>query len=136
MTVFNHMSYPNPKHDTAAWDREFVLLVMCAAMIMAAGLIWPRAHADAEALVVAEDRDASQSVQHTVTGTLINLDLKTGKGMLKTDLGKPVFFDLVRPDLFQSVSVGEHVSIVLNEQGQAVKVMETPPAELLTPTDR
>jgi len=56
--------------------------------------------------------------------------------MLKTDLGKPVFFDLVRPDLFQSVSVGEHVSIVLNEQGQAVKVMETPPAELLTPTDR
>ncbi len=126
----------SPKRETAAWNRNPAFVVMCAAMIMAAGLISPRAHADADALVVAEDRDASQSVQHTVTGTLINLDLKTGKGMLKTDLGKPVFFDLVRPDLFQSVSVGEHVSIVLNEQGQAVKVMETPPAELMTPTDR
>lgn len=134
MTVFLPMS--DSRRGTVAWDRELVLVVMCAAMIMAAGFIWPRAHADAAAFVVAEDRGSSQSVQHTVTGTLINLDLKTGKGMLKTDLGKPIFFDLVRPDLFQSVSVGEHVSIVLNEQGQAVKVMETPPAELLTPTDR
>ena len=126
-----------PKHGTAAWNRNPAFVVMCAAMIMAAGLIGPRAHADADALMVADDQGASQSSDdHTVSGILSNLDLKTGKGMLKTDLGKPIFFDLVRPDLFQSVSVGQRVSIVLNKQGQAVKVMETPPAELPTPTDR
>ena len=135
MTVDTPMSDPN--RETVAWNRNPALVVMCAAMIMAIGFIWPRAQADAEALVVAADQGTSQpSDDHTVTGTLNNLDLKTGKGMLKTDLGKPIFFDLVRPDLFQSVSVGQRVSIVLNKQGQAVKVMETPPAELPPPPDR
>lgn len=135
-TVFIPMTYPNSKRVKTAWDRNLALVVMCAAMIMAVGFLGPCAHADQDALV-AERVDAQTAPQpshyHTVTGTLSHLDLKTGKGMLKTDLGKPIFFDLVRPDLFQSVSVGQHVSIVLNEQGQAVKVMDTPPAEVLSP---
>ncbi len=109
---------------------------MCipAMMMLVLCLIVNASHADAGEQAT---NDHEQSIaHHTVTGTLTTLDLKVGKGMLKTDLGKPIFFDLVRPDLFQSVSVGQHVSIVLNNQGQAVKVMETPPAELLTPADQ
>lgn len=70
---------------------------------------------------------------HVVTGTLGQLDFDTGKGLLKTDLGKPVFFEMIRPELFRRLSVGQRVTIGMNEQGQAVKVMETPPAELPSP---
>ncbi|MGZ8386312.1 MAG: hypothetical protein ACXWWI_10145 [Nitrospira sp.] len=81
-----------------------------------------------------ETKEHEQSTaHHTVTGTLTTLDLKAGKGMLKTDLGKPLFFNLVRPDLFQSVSVGQRVSVTLTEDGQVVKVMEAAPAELPGP---
>lgn len=81
----------------------------------------------------ATNQQEQSTAHHTVTGMLTTLDLKAGKGMLKTDLGKPIFFDLVRPDLFQSVSVGQRVSITLTERGQVVKVMEAAPAELPGP---
>ncbi|MCS6304186.1 MAG: hypothetical protein H8K07_11040 [Nitrospira sp.] len=70
---------------------------------------------------------------HVVTGTLDQLDFDTGKGLLKTDLGKPVFFEMIRPELFRRLSVGQRVTIGMNEQGQAVKVMEIPPGELPSP---
>lgn len=121
-----------PKRERAGRGWILAPVVMCAVMIMVADFIGHRAHADG--LVAADDQGASQSPdQHTVTGVLSNLDFKSRKGMLKTDLGKPMFFDFTRPDLFQTISVGQRVSIVLNEQGQAVKVMETPPAEVLPP---
>ncbi len=81
----------------------------------------------------ATNEQEQSTAHHTVTGTLTTLDLKAGKGMLKTDLGKPLFFNLVRPDLFQSVSVGQRVSVTLTEDGQVVKVMEAAPAELPGP---
>lgn len=77
-------------------------------------------------------RDSRPS-DHVVTGTLDQLDFKTGKGLLKTDLGKPIFFDIVRPELLRRLSVGQRVTIEMNEQGQAVKVMEIPPVELPVP---
>lgn len=70
---------------------------------------------------------------HVVTGILDQLDFETGKGLLRTDLDKPVFFQIVRPELFRGLSVGQRVTIGMNEQGQAVKVMEIPPVELPVP---
>ena len=70
---------------------------------------------------------------HVVTGTLDQLDFGTGKGLLKTDLDKPVFFEIVKPELFRRLSVGQRVTIGMNEQGQAVKVMENSPVELPNP---
>ena len=72
-------------------------------------------------------------LDHVVTGTLDQLDFDTGKGLLKTDLGKPVFFQMIRPELFKRLSVGQRVTIGMNEQGHAVKVMEVPPVELPIP---
>jgi hypothetical protein len=133
MRMLPLIAHPTPDGTSAPTFLSMVMYIP-ATMILAVSLMGNASHADAGAQAT---NDHEQSIaHHTVTGTLATLDLKVGKGMLKTDLGKPIFFDLVRPDLFQSVSVGQHVSIVLNEQGQVVKVMETPPAELLTPTDQ
>lgn len=68
-----------------------------------------------------------------VTGTLQELDLTRMKGMLKTDLGKPIFFQVVKPHLFEGLSVGEKVSIQLDREGRAIKVIEMPVPELGQP---
>jgi len=86
----------------------------------------------AETVEVSRDSDDPR-VDHVVSGTLDQLDFATRKGLLKTDLGKPVFFEMVRPELFRRFSVGQRVTIGINEQGQAVKVIETPPVELPNP---
>jgi hypothetical protein len=70
---------------------------------------------------------------HVVTGTLTMIDLNTGKGMIKTDLGKPIFFQISRPDQFSHLSIGNVVTIQLDEEGRAVKVIEALPAELPPP---
>ncbi len=67
---------------------------------------------------------------HIVTGTLAMLDLAAGKGMLKTDLGKPVFFEVTRPELFSRITVGDRLTVQLDEQGRTVKVMEAVVTEL------
>jgi hypothetical protein len=67
---------------------------------------------------------------HIVTGTLTLLDLEAGKGMLKTDLGKPIFFEVSRPDLFSRITVGDRVTVQLDEQGRTVKVTEALVTEL------
>jgi cold shock CspA family protein len=71
---------------------------------------------------------------HVVTGTLAMIDLNTGKGMIKTDLGKPIFFQISRPDQFSHLSIGNVVTIQLDEEGRAVKVIEAVPSELPPPS--
>lgn len=61
----------------------------------------------------------------TVSGVLEQLDLNTSKGMLKTATGKPVFFEIVKPELFRDISVGQRVTIQLDERGRAVKAIES-----------
>ncbi len=70
---------------------------------------------------------------HTISGTLSMLDVEAGKGTLTTDLDKPVFFRLTRPDLFERLSIGDRVTIQLDEEGRAVKVIEALPAEVHEP---
>ena len=71
--------------------------------------------------------------QLRVTGTLAKLDMEAGKGMLMTDLEKPIFFRLDRPELFQRMSIGDRVTMQLDEDGRVVKVIETLPAEVHEP---
>jgi hypothetical protein len=82
-----------------------------------------------ESSLALEQADA----EHRVTGTLAKLDLAAGKGMLMTDLEKPIFFRLDRPDLFERLSVGDRVTMQLDDEGRVLKVIETLPAEVHEP---
>lgn len=70
---------------------------------------------------------------HIISGTLSMLDVGAGKGILTTDLDKPVFFRLTRPDLFERLSIGDRITIQLDDEGRAVKVIEALPAEVHEP---
>jgi hypothetical protein len=82
-----------------------------------------------------EDRVAAEAEQGgmVVSGTLEELDLTRMKGMLKTDLGKPIFFQVPKPQLFERLSVGEKVTIQVDQEGRATKVIDTPVPELKQP---
>jgi hypothetical protein len=60
----------------------------------------------------------------TVTGVIERLDLSAKKGLIKTATGKPVFFEIVKPELFKGMSIGQRVTLQLDEHGRAVKAIE------------
>lgn len=68
-----------------------------------------------------------------VSGTLEELDLTRMKGLLKTDLGKPIFFQVTNPQLFERLSVGQKVTIQVDQEGRATKVIDIPVPELKQP---
>jgi len=82
-----------------------------------------------DVLVVLEPPQA----QLEVTGTLAKLDMSAGKGMLLTDLEKPIFFRLDRPELFERLSIGDRVTMQLDDDGRVLKVIETLPSEVHEP---
>jgi len=59
-----------------------------------------------------------QGTGDIVSGILEEFDLSRMKGMIRTDLGKPVFFAVSKPELFKGLTVGERITIQVDEQGR------------------
>ena len=83
--------------------------------------------------VTAEGTDGTL---HLVSGTLLKLDLTAGRGMLRTDLGRPIYFDVPKAYLFENVIVGAHIALRLDDQGRALKVMDTSLPDLVAQPDQ
>ena len=78
--------------------------------------------------------EAQEPELHLVSGILLKLDLKNNRGLLTTDLGGPVYFEVPNAYLFENVTVGARISLRLDEEGRALKVMDTSvPDVILTP---
>lgn len=73
---------------------------------------------------------------HLVSGTLLKLDLATGRGLLRTDLGRPIYFDVPKAYLFENVIVGARIALRLDDEGRAVRVMDTSIPDLVTEPDQ
>lgn len=78
----------------------------------------------------AQQGNVDRDVQ-VVTGTLTKLDLDVGKGLVTTDLGKPIFFEVTKPHLFQNLSVGARVTVEIDGEGRANKAIDASIAEFL-----
>ncbi len=70
---------------------------------------------------------------HLVAGTLSKLDLPNGRGVLTTDLGRPIYFDVPNAYLFENVTVGARIAIRLDRYAHAVRVMDTSVADVVQP---
>ena len=68
-----------------------------------------------------------------VSGTLMKLDLAEREGRLATDVGRQVAFHIPKPKLFVHLSVGQRVTVKLDNIQQAIGVMETTTPELRAP---
>ena len=102
-------------------------------LLLCAGLLDVRC---AEAALLAQSAEPTietPTSHHTVTGTLTVLDMSAGKGMLKTDLEKPIFFRIDQPSLFGHLSIGDRVTMQIDNEGHALKVIKALPAEVHEP---
>ena len=73
---------------------------------------------------------------HLVSGTLLKLDLDTGRGLLRTDLGRPIYFDVPKAYLFENVIGGARIALRLDDQGRALRVMDTSIPDLVAEPDQ
>jgi hypothetical protein len=73
---------------------------------------------------------------HLVSGTLLKLDLTAGRGLLRTDLGRPIYFDVPKAYLFENVIVGARIALRLDDQGRALRVMDTAIPDLVAEPDQ
>ena len=80
--------------------------------------------------------EGTEAPLHLVSGTLVKLDLSTGRGLLRTDLGRPIYFDVPKAYLFENVIVGAHIALRLDDQGRALKVMDTSIPDLVPAPDQ
>jgi hypothetical protein len=80
--------------------------------------------------------DVKEGPLHLVSGTLLKLDLSNGRGLLKTDLGRPIYFDVPNAYLFENVIVGARIALRLDEEGRAIKVMDTSIPDVVVPPDQ
>ncbi len=73
---------------------------------------------------------------HLVSGTLLKLDLPAARGLLRPDLARPIYFDVPKAYLFENVIVGARIALRLDEEGRAVKVMDTSIPDLVGQPDQ
>jgi len=106
-------------------------LSTCAAVLLGAVLL---AAMSLPPAIAAEGTEASSL--HLVSGTLLKLDLTAGRGLLRTDLGRPIYFDVPKAYLFENVIVGARIALRLDEEGRAVKVMDTSIPDLVAEPDQ
>ncbi len=67
---------------------------------------------------------------------MLKLDLLNGRGVLRTDLGRPIYFDVPKAYLFENVIVGARIALRLDEEGRAIKVMDTAIADVVIQPDQ
>ena len=80
--------------------------------------------------------EGTEGSLHLVSGTLLKLDLTTGRGLLRTDLGRPIYFDVPKAYLFENVIVGARIALRLDEEGRALRVMDTSVPDLVAEPDQ
>jgi hypothetical protein len=85
------------------------------------------------AVTIAASPEQAAQDSHVVAGTLQELDLTKMTGKIKTDLEQTVAFTITKPDLFKGLSVGERITVRLDDQGHVIKVMNTTVPELPSP---
>ena len=80
--------------------------------------------------------EGTEGSLHLVSGTLLKLDLTAGRGLLRTDLGRPIYFDVPKAYLFENVIVGARIALRLDEEGRALRVMDTSVPDLVADPDQ
>jgi hypothetical protein len=86
--------------------------------------------------VMSATAEGTEASLHLVSGTLVKLDLSTGRGLLRTDLGRPIYFDVPKAYLFENVIVGARIALRLDDEGRAVRVMDTSVPDLVGQPDQ
>ncbi|MGE0645988.1 MAG: hypothetical protein AB7P24_20230 [Nitrospira sp.] len=68
-----------------------------------------------------------------VSGVLESVNLESNTIQIRNSLDQPIFLKLTKPHLLENITPGERVTVVVNEQHEIIKLIETPIPELSPP---
>jgi hypothetical protein len=71
-----------------------------------------------------------------VSGVLEFVSLESNTVRLRNPLGQPIILKIRKPHLLDHVTVGDHVTVVVNEDHEIMKLIETPIPELSPPNSQ
>ncbi len=86
-------------------------------------------------IVPAHGADAPDEEGEVVTGVLTEFDRTDMHATIQTDVERGVHVKVIKPELFQRLSIGQRISVRINKRGEAVKVMEAPLPDLQRPVN-
>ncbi len=83
------------------------------------------------------DTIASRAEQgEVVSGVLESVSLESSTVRLRNPLGQPIILKFKKPQLVQDVKVGDRVTVVVNEDHEIIKLIETVIPELPPPNSQ
>jgi hypothetical protein len=77
--------------------------------------------------------EADQSSAEVFSGTIEEVDQTLHKVIVKTDIGREVAFPVKRPELLSGLTKGERVTVQLDDEHTAIKIMKDAIPELKHP---
>ncbi|GJL62514.1 MAG: hypothetical protein NPIRA04_11680 [Nitrospirales bacterium] len=103
--------------------------MVCVATFFLLGISENGLHGTAHAQVPS----STNQQEKVVSGILKKWDVKEHQGMILTDLGEPVFFDIPQTNRMTKLSQGQQVTAKFDLQGNLITIIETPVPELKHP---
>ncbi|MBX3302812.1 MAG: hypothetical protein KF693_11415 [Nitrospira sp.] len=76
------------------------------------------------------------TTEEIVSGVLESVNLESHTVQIRNSLDQPIFLKIMKPHLLENVTPGEHVTVVVNEHHEIIKLIETPIPELPPPTSQ
>ena len=68
-----------------------------------------------------------------VSGVLESVNAESNTVQIRNALDQPIFLKITKPHLLEGITPGERVTVVVNEQHEIIKLIETPIPELPSP---
>ncbi|GKS62804.1 hypothetical protein YTPLAS72_01080 [Nitrospira sp.] len=76
---------------------------------------------------------SSSEQDEVVSGILESVNEKSNTVQIRNALDQPIFLKITKPHLLEGITPGERVTVVVNEQHEIIKLIETPIPELQSP---
>lgn len=86
------------------------------------------------ALAQKSSSDLKGQNSNIFSGVVEEVDTKAAKLLIKTDVGKDVDLEVLKPELLKDIDKGDRVTVTVDEKQRATKVMKNIPIPELPPT--
>lgn len=71
-----------------------------------------------------------------VSGVLESVSLESSTVRLRNPIGQPIILKIRKPHLLEHVTLGDRITVVVNQEHEIIKLIETPIPELPPLTDQ
>ena len=115
-----HNSQKDIHHREVAWLTQWVMIPLLSLFILS----------PADIIV------SSAEQGEVISGVLESVSLESSTVRLRNPIGQPIILKIRKPHLLEHVTLGDRLTVVVNENHEIIKLIETPIPELPPPANQ